>query len=101
MANTTSGGKEAENSAQAYAAVISGNSPNGANENMPETLPGEIGTPAQRMEVLQMEIRNAIKAGMRVRYGNIEHEGVTCLVIWIEQARLVKGSGTTFEYIGN
>ena len=101
MANTTLGEKAAAPRAQAFEAARSGNYQNGASANTTETLPGEIGTPAQRIEVLQMEIRNAMKAGLKVHFGNVMHEGVPCLVIWIEEARLVKGSGTTFEYIGN
>ena len=102
MENTTFGDAAAAKNAQQYGAATFGNSPNGASENMPETLPGEIGTPDQRIQVLQMEVRNAIKAGLPVRYGNAIQNGVPVLVISIANARALMGSGNaTFEWLGD
>lgn len=101
MENTISGDAVVAKSENHFEADTTAIYQNGAKPNTPETLPGELGTPHERMQLIQTEIRNAIAAGMKIRYGNIEHDGVPCLVIWIENAALVKGSGTTFEYVGN
>ena len=102
MANTTFGGAEAAESANPYGAVISGNSPNTDETNTRETLPGEIGTPHERIQMIQIEVRNAIKAGLPVRYGNALSNGVPTLVISITNARAVMGMvNATFEYLGD
>lgn len=101
MENTISGDAAVAASENTCAADTTAIYPNGAKPNTSETLPGELGTPHERIQLIQTEIRNAIAAGMKIRYGNIQHDGVPCLVIWIENATLVKGSGTTFEYVGN
>ena len=102
MANTTSGGAAVEPRANLYAEATSGNYQNGANDNISETLPGEVGTPHERIQLLQMEVRNAIKAGLPVRYGNAIQNGVNVLVISIANARALMGSGNaTFEWLGD
>lgn len=89
MENTLSGAKVVSSSGKRSRGAISGNYQNTAKPNTLETLPGEIGTPQARLEVLQDEISLARAAGLAVRIDNITTKaGRKCLVIVVMDSML-------------
>lgn len=89
MENTLSDARAVKSNGKRSRVGTSGNYQNTANRNTIATLPGEIGTPQARLEVLQDEISLARAAGLSVRIDNVTTKaGRKCLVIVVMDSML-------------
>lgn len=89
MVNTLSDARAVKSNGKRSRVGTSGNYQNTANRNTIATLPGEIGTPQQRLEVLQDEIMLARAAGITINIENVTTKaGRKCVVIVVNDALL-------------
>lgn len=87
--DTLSGAKAASKTGKRSRAATSGSYQNTGSKSIGAMLPGEIGTPQQRLEVLQDEITLTRAAGLSVRLDNVTTKaGRKCLVIVVMDAML-------------
>lgn len=94
MESTTLGEKGWEKTDSPVAADDSSISPQQDETHIMSTANGDesgakLGTPQERLEMLQQEIRNCIAAGMQLTIGNATRAGRSVLVIGIYDARIV------------